>query len=285
MIDASFWELANPRQFCTAVLHVALSALVLLSKERSRTAVCIRVIIAVFGSWSDLTQTAFFMSTSSQPQPSAVSTRRKRAMIACVHCRRRKIKCVTSEEPPRNPCARCTRRRLDCVYVAVVDDDYPLSSTSTPESPVSNLPASGYPQANPSYPRTMPSDHYGGYNSAYSVATPSSYPIANGGHSMPGPFPPSFPLPSSHGYPGYPGNGQLQPPTHRSPYSPMPNPQQGGHPIYPSSGGNPGYFQYQQHPFPHNMSHQSQWPQGSMQHQPRCNCSGHCSGSCGLRRS
>ncbi|KAJ7202262.1 hypothetical protein C8J57DRAFT_1410205 [Mycena rebaudengoi] len=111
-------------------------------------------------------------TTSFQPQPSAVLPRRKRAMIACVHCRRRKMKCVTSEEPPRNPCARCTRRHFDCVYVAVVGDDYPLSSTSTPESPLSNP----HPQADHSYPRTMPPDHYGGNNSAYSDRGSSSHP-------------------------------------------------------------------------------------------------------------
>ncbi|KAJ7179235.1 hypothetical protein C8R46DRAFT_632103 [Mycena filopes] len=112
--------------------------------------------------------------------------RRRRAMIACKACRKRKIKCVTTEEPPRNPCARCTKRSLTCEYVAV-DEDY--SSTPTPESPILPLPYSNGSAHNapptaymPTYPVQPP---YGQWN----------------------PPPPSQP---SH--PGYPPNYNASPP-------------------------------------------------------------------------
>ncbi|KAJ6538593.1 hypothetical protein B0H10DRAFT_46382 [Mycena sp. CBHHK59/15] len=91
------------------------------------------------------------MSDPTSPsQTSQMSSRRRRAMIACTNCRKRKIKCVTAEEPPRNPCARCSKRRLECVYVAV-DEDYTLSTGSTPEAPDSQLPTGGYPPPTPGY--------------------------------------------------------------------------------------------------------------------------------------
>ncbi|KAF5338830.1 hypothetical protein D9758_012083 [Tetrapyrgos nigripes] len=59
-------------------------------------------------------------SLSSQAQQSSfIPTGRRRAQIACRNCRRRKVKCVTNEEPPHDPCERCTRMSLVCEYVAV----------------------------------------------------------------------------------------------------------------------------------------------------------------------
>ncbi|KAJ7301498.1 hypothetical protein DFH08DRAFT_102301 [Mycena albidolilacea] len=61
--------------------------------------------------------------TKRKPQPiSSLVKRRRRTIMACSNCRRRKIRCLTSEQPPRNPCTYCQRKRLDCEYLAV---DYP----------------------------------------------------------------------------------------------------------------------------------------------------------------
>ncbi|KAK0490973.1 hypothetical protein IW261DRAFT_53623 [Armillaria novae-zelandiae] len=59
-----------------------------------------------------------------------------RALIACTHCRRRKIKCVpvSSEDPDRShnsPCERCTKKHLKCEYVPV-DGSVPATSPSPP---------------------------------------------------------------------------------------------------------------------------------------------------------
>ncbi|KAJ6535590.1 hypothetical protein B0H19DRAFT_1080053 [Mycena capillaripes] len=49
----------------------------------------------------------------------------------------RKIRCITSEQPPRNPCARCTKKRLACEYVAASEPDCysPCSSSASSSSP------------------------------------------------------------------------------------------------------------------------------------------------------
>ncbi|KAJ7107932.1 hypothetical protein C8R44DRAFT_744502 [Mycena epipterygia] len=70
-------------------------------------------------------------------------TRRKRVYIACVHCRKRKIKCVT--ESQEKPCERCAQKGLLCEYIAVAEEygrsnseasgGKPLSSPATPSTP------------------------------------------------------------------------------------------------------------------------------------------------------
>ncbi|KAF8205324.1 hypothetical protein K438DRAFT_1757304 [Mycena galopus ATCC 62051] len=45
---------------------------------------------------------------------------RKRVYIACVECRRLKIKCKTEEYQPKR-CKRCTTKGLDCKYFTIAD--------------------------------------------------------------------------------------------------------------------------------------------------------------------
>ncbi|KAJ3741235.1 hypothetical protein DFH05DRAFT_319450 [Lentinula detonsa] len=84
------------------------------------------------------------MSTNPANSP---ATRRRRAQIACRNCR--KIKCVTNEEPPHNPCERCQRKGLVCEYVAVGEPSPP--STPALERSVQNdripLDSQGYAYA------------------------------------------------------------------------------------------------------------------------------------------
>ncbi|KAF7366787.1 hypothetical protein MSAN_00937000 [Mycena sanguinolenta] len=84
-----------------------------------------------------------------RPTSALINTRRRRAMITCTNCRRRKIKCVTAEEPPPHPCARCTKRGLVCEYVAV-------NETTTPESPIHPLNPPHYYATAPVAPYTTP---------------------------------------------------------------------------------------------------------------------------------
>jgi len=64
----------------------------------------------------------------------SLAIRRRRTIMACSNCRRRKIRCLTSEQPPTNPCTYCVRKRLTCEYVAVADPDG--YSPTSPDAPV-----------------------------------------------------------------------------------------------------------------------------------------------------
>ncbi|KAJ7768964.1 hypothetical protein B0H16DRAFT_1781234 [Mycena metata] len=63
--------------------------------------------------------------SDSGPRPQgdlpAVFLNRRRVIIACTNCRKRKIRCLTSEETPENPCERCVNRGLRCKYITVTD--------------------------------------------------------------------------------------------------------------------------------------------------------------------
>ncbi|KAJ7685928.1 hypothetical protein B0H17DRAFT_1072941 [Mycena rosella] len=80
--------------------------------------------------------------------PAPFALKRRRTILACSHCRKRKIRCITTEQPPKNPCARCARRHLPCEYIAAPDQErdpappthallvHPAgSSESDPDSP------------------------------------------------------------------------------------------------------------------------------------------------------
>ncbi|KAJ6540522.1 hypothetical protein B0H19DRAFT_1077928 [Mycena capillaripes] len=44
-------------------------------------------------------------------------TQRKRIYVACIHCRKRKVRCVISSPNPQ--CERCTKKGLECEYLPV----------------------------------------------------------------------------------------------------------------------------------------------------------------------
>ncbi|KAF8173370.1 hypothetical protein K438DRAFT_2051431 [Mycena galopus ATCC 62051] len=89
------------------------------------------------------------MSTSKLPAALSAphALKRRRTLMACLSCRKRKIRCITTEKPPKNPCARCTKKHLLCEYVPATeteqDEHYSSHSGSpqTPEFPQSELPA------------------------------------------------------------------------------------------------------------------------------------------------
>ncbi|KAJ7276294.1 hypothetical protein B0H12DRAFT_13536 [Mycena haematopus] len=144
------------------------------------------------------TSTPSYMADT--PTSAVLNTRRRRAMIACTNCRRRKIKCVTTEEPPQHPCARCTKRGLECEYVAV---DEP----TTPESPSHPLGPSYNPV--PYQTQTPGYAHYAPHQPQYPAwnAPPQSPPVhpAYPSHS-PSYNPSQYPMPQnpyggSQGYP------------------------------------------------------------------------------------
>ncbi|KAK7050747.1 hypothetical protein R3P38DRAFT_2503291 [Favolaschia claudopus] len=44
---------------------------------------------------------------------------RRRVIIACTNCRKRKVRCLTPEDPPSSPCDRCIKKGLKCEYVTI----------------------------------------------------------------------------------------------------------------------------------------------------------------------
>ncbi|KAJ7619719.1 hypothetical protein FB45DRAFT_1096180 [Roridomyces roridus] len=64
-------------------------------------------------------------------QPAFILGLRKRTPIACIHCRKRKIKCKATNGYDK-PCERCTRRKFDCEYISVAEEsERSPASTST----------------------------------------------------------------------------------------------------------------------------------------------------------
>ncbi|KAJ7493955.1 hypothetical protein FB451DRAFT_1215760 [Mycena latifolia] len=66
--------------------------------------------------------------------PAPFALKRRRTILACSHCRKRKIRCITTEQPPTNPCARCKKRNLCCEYVAAPDPEQEHSPPPRPQS-------------------------------------------------------------------------------------------------------------------------------------------------------
>ncbi|KAJ6540728.1 hypothetical protein B0H19DRAFT_1078128 [Mycena capillaripes] len=64
------------------------------------------------------------MSTYTPPNSSLTAfTQRKRIYVACVHCRKRKVKCVNTGDSSNTPCKRCAEKGLLCEYLAVCEED------------------------------------------------------------------------------------------------------------------------------------------------------------------
>ncbi|KAJ7099851.1 hypothetical protein C8R43DRAFT_1244276 [Mycena crocata] len=179
------------------------------------------------------------MSDSTAPQ-------RRRVFIACLNCRKRKIKCMT-DDTEQQPCDRCIRKGLLCEYLAVGDEDStsardpPPGRSSAGQSPSSSsYPAGSYPvsstNSNGAY-GTHPPPH--AIHPQYAPSQPQE-PHSNHsahqyqGHRTPAPYP----VPSSQ-YNNGPSNtyGREQPPMH----SPFPPPNQAGPSTYPP---NYGYYPY-----------------------------------------
>ncbi|KAJ7768901.1 hypothetical protein B0H16DRAFT_273091 [Mycena metata] len=79
-------------------------------------------------------------------RPAPSFPRRRRALIACSHCRTRKLRCISAEQPPKAPCTRCQKHNLTCEYVSTEHDTSSTSSQSpkfvywdVPDSPPASI--------------------------------------------------------------------------------------------------------------------------------------------------
>ncbi|KAJ7113386.1 hypothetical protein C8R44DRAFT_881707 [Mycena epipterygia] len=125
------------------------------------------------------------MSKSSTPSTSfSAFTKRRRAYIACLNCRQRKIKCMTVSDSDNSPCTRCAQKGLTCHYITVPESE----SSSRPGTPPSDRapqlqnPDSGWSYEPGITPITPPSAGLSGLigDVPSRVASPdSNYPLSN----------------------------------------------------------------------------------------------------------
>ncbi|KAF7341830.1 C6 finger domain [Mycena sanguinolenta] len=100
--------------------------------------------------------------------PPAFQTRR-RVCIACTMCRKRKIRCLTPEDPPINACHRCTKKGLHCEYIPIAMQR-DQSSTHENDPTISSSPVSPPPPSPPS------TDYFpDGYNQTTTFPTPAQF--------------------------------------------------------------------------------------------------------------
>ncbi|KAJ7104886.1 hypothetical protein C8R44DRAFT_746146 [Mycena epipterygia] len=105
--------------------------------------------------------------------------RRRRVYIACLNCRKRKIKCL-NEESLQRPCERCIRKGLICEYIPVANEQA-QSAGSNPPPPTQfgfghrpPAPYSPPPAVHPA-PAFNPTPAYGGYNGPSNVVQPQQH--------------------------------------------------------------------------------------------------------------
>ncbi|KAJ7493909.1 hypothetical protein FB451DRAFT_1360565 [Mycena latifolia] len=86
-----------------------------------------------------------FNEQGDSPQDSSpLRIKQRRAAMACTNCRRRKVRCLTTEWFPTQPCERCRRKRLTCEYLRVAEEEQ-HSNSASPSSDIflSDLPEVG----------------------------------------------------------------------------------------------------------------------------------------------
>ncbi|KAJ7289385.1 hypothetical protein C8J57DRAFT_1277549 [Mycena rebaudengoi] len=128
------------------------------------------------------------------PHDLAFPIARRRATIACSNCRKRKVRCLPSDQPPHNTCQRCSRKYLTCQYTTVTEDlgKSPAPDGSAPENRNSKqgtspaVPTTWKKPMDPGYSSQFFSDDsmYMHYPPHYN--NPST-PVSNPGSSIPRP--------------------------------------------------------------------------------------------------
>jgi hypothetical protein len=66
------------------------------------------------------------------------------------------LQCITTEQPPKNPCARCAKRNLRCEYFQAPDQSPDISESEFPPASSSVMPRYSLPSQPESWPSTSP---------------------------------------------------------------------------------------------------------------------------------
>ncbi|KAJ7915859.1 hypothetical protein B0H13DRAFT_385133 [Mycena leptocephala] len=121
------------------------------------------------------------MSQSSPSNPPLeYFTRRRRVYVACVHCRQRKIRCITSEESRDKPCERCAKKGLQCEYLAVSEQQ-----ANPPQTPSARNTRSSNPQQTTPSTSSTWNQPYDGYGAESRSPNQRSSTLSNSFHPHP----------------------------------------------------------------------------------------------------
>ncbi|KAL4904732.1 hypothetical protein BDW74DRAFT_185585 [Aspergillus multicolor] len=86
--------------------------------------------------------TSITLTQTAAMDPSADKKRNKlgyhRTSVACVHCRRRKIRCLVAADDPQGRCENCIRLRKECQFFPV-DQQPPIEKKSRPNSRIETI--------------------------------------------------------------------------------------------------------------------------------------------------
>ncbi|KAJ7677134.1 hypothetical protein DFH06DRAFT_1429284 [Mycena polygramma] len=87
-------------------------------------------------------------------------TKRARIYVACVNCRKRKVRCITIDNCEETPCKRCTEKGLLCSYLAVCEErDNPAQNPPPPSQRWNQGPRSSSSARSAAYGRQKPSQY------------------------------------------------------------------------------------------------------------------------------
>ncbi|KAJ5484725.1 hypothetical protein N7539_004713 [Penicillium diatomitis] len=112
-----------------------------------------------------------------------------RTSVACVHCRRRKIRCLVSADDAQGRCENCIRLRKECQFFPV-DQQPPIEKKSRPSSGMDagSAPSATTPMSLPSSPNSMnpeSTEPYYSYNSMSMNVSTSEMAVFNPGAFAP----------------------------------------------------------------------------------------------------
>ncbi|KAL2819982.1 hypothetical protein BJX63DRAFT_428308 [Aspergillus granulosus] len=101
------------------------------------------------------------ISQTAVMEPSAADKKRNklgyhRTSVACVHCRRRKIRCLVAADDAQGRCENCIRLRKECQFFPV-DQQPPMEKKSRPSSRIETISAD--PSTASSSPPTITGEH------------------------------------------------------------------------------------------------------------------------------
>ncbi|KAJ7779748.1 hypothetical protein B0H16DRAFT_724882, partial [Mycena metata] len=172
---------------------------------------------------------------NSSQRPAPLNLIRRRTLIACLNCRKRKLRCIPAEQTPNGPCTRCLKRGLQCEYVATTESNSP----HTPEySPTDIQHSQIVPRPSP------PNSSYG-----HGAAPPLPYTLPPARNNPPRYSDGRYPdLSTNQQHPNYPAPGSSRPAMHGTyaPANPAHRPQQ--HSAQPGAYDlHAQAYQYQQH--------------------------------------
>ncbi|KAL3472238.1 hypothetical protein BJX99DRAFT_8464 [Aspergillus californicus] len=132
--------------------------------------------------------TSITISDPAAMEPSAADKKRNklgyhRTSVACVHCRRRKIRCLVATDDVQGRCENCIRLRKECQFFPV-DQQPPIEKKSRPNSRIENISAD--PSTASSSPPTITGEQTEAFYPYQSIPMSSGQEVAFNAAVYPG---------------------------------------------------------------------------------------------------